>query len=219
MKKIIYGLISIITLAVTLTAAPTIKGPTGLIVVPTAESLKYKEFNVSMDYNYDPLVDKLDWFYKVNLGTFKNWELGIVGGVVPTEGVYVNAKYYLMSDNTRYPLSIALGFQGLSSLTESEVYLVASKKFQDGIRVHLGFTANFSKEEITPSVMGGLEYFLSNQTSILTDITGEEKIYLLNAGIRHEIFQDIYVRAAAIDILNENQDITYSFGMSYSHFL
>ena len=61
MKKIIYGLLAIIALTIQATAAPTLKGPTGLIVVPTAESLKYKEFNVSIDYNYDPLVDNLDW--------------------------------------------------------------------------------------------------------------------------------------------------------------
>ena len=61
------GLIVGILLGAVLTsislATSTISGPSGLISVPTAEALKYKEFNVSVDYNYSSLSeDNVDFF-------------------------------------------------------------------------------------------------------------------------------------------------------------
>ena len=37
-------------LSTSLFSAPTVNGSTGLIIVPTAEALKYKEGNIALDF-------------------------------------------------------------------------------------------------------------------------------------------------------------------------
>ncbi len=201
-------------------AVPTIHGATGLIMVPTAESLQYKQFNMGIDYVYGDIPKNDGLYYKANLGTFKSWELGIVGGKVPTEGVFVNVKYYLMSDNERFPLAIAIGSENLFSKDSTDVYMVASKKFQGGIGVHLGFKALFQKDELVPSIMGGAEYVLSNQWSVLADFNGERKKYMVNAGVRYFAWDDLSVNLSVLDIGHTVYTAPlYSIGVSYTKFL
>ncbi|MFT5171085.1 MAG: hypothetical protein ACI9BD_000857 [Candidatus Marinamargulisbacteria bacterium] len=201
-------------------AIPTIHGPTGLIAIPTAEALKYKEFNVGMDYMMGAQDEIQDWRYKLNLGTFQNWELGVVGGKTPTEGVFVNAKYYLMSDESRYPLAIAIGTENLSSNGNTSIYMVASKKFQESFDAHLGFRAIFGEKELDPTLMFGLEYFLNNKFSVIADIDGEGQNYTLNAGSLYYLSSHFVLRTAVIDLLNtKNEGTFYSFGLSFSKFL
>ena len=66
MKRIIITLLTIL-LSTLVHAIPTIQGPSGLITVPTAESLKYKEFNFAIDsiLNEDDKSQSL--YYKVIL--------------------------------------------------------------------------------------------------------------------------------------------------------
>ena len=156
----------------------------------------------------------------MNVGTFRSWELGVVGGRVPTEGVFVNAKYYLMSDNERFPLSLALGFSGLTSLSGSSLYMVTSKSFQGGIHGHLGFRTQFNQEQITPSIMGGVEYFLSNQLSFLGDFDGQDTHYLCNIGVKYTFWEDVYIRGAILDCMNQSsKGMLYSVGISCSKYL
>ncbi|NBV43159.1 hypothetical protein EBR96_10405, partial [bacterium] len=110
-KSIRLTLLGMLTLllstAVQLSAEPTINGPSGLVTMPTAESLEYQQFNFALDYKMANQVQER--FYSFNMGMFKNVELGITGGSTPTEGVFVNAKYFLISDNGRFPLTFAVG--------------------------------------------------------------------------------------------------------------
>jgi hypothetical protein len=201
-----------------LIAAPTLNGPTGLIMVPTAESLQYKEMNVGLDYKLSN--NKQRHFYKFNFGEFKGVELGIVGGSVPTEGVFVNAKYYLMSDNTRFPLSIALGVENLGAKNSTGVYMVASKKFQGGISGHFGFYAGFEEGiDLDPSIMGGAEWVLDNRISLLADVVGKRRKYTLNTGLRFAIYPDLQFRAAILDLGNNLDENIYTVGLTYSSFL
>lgn len=207
----------IIAQSVMVFSASTIKGPTGLVTMPTAEALKYKEVDFSLDYDISSASKNInEIYYKVNLGTFKNWELGIVGGTVPTEGVFLNAKYYLISDASRYPLSLAIGLQNLASRSSTNLYLVATQKFQGGLTGSLGFNFNFSIQDA--SLMAGLEYFATNQISLVTDVKGENKNYLWNAGLRYYLLPDLHVRVACLDITNVSNTF-YTFGISYSKFL
>jgi len=163
---------------------------------------------------------KEELYYKFNLGVLKNWEMGVVGGTVPSEGVFVNAKYYLMSDNSRFPLFLAMGFERLASLNKSEVYLIASKIFQGGLSGHFGFKARFHPEEIDPSIMGGVEYFYNNAFSVLADFTGETRVYMLNTGVRFYIIPEISLRLNIINLGNaENRGIFYTFGLVFLKFL
>ncbi|MCP4050324.1 MAG: YjbH domain-containing protein [bacterium] len=222
MKKypcfVIVILVVIFLLAQSINAAPTIFGPTGLIAIPTAESVKYKELSMAVDFIFAEALQQ-DWYYKMNLGTFEGCELGLTGGRYPEEGVFLNLKYYLMSDQARYPLSFAIGLENLTSLDNTSVYLVASKRFKGGLSAHLGFRSIFTTAELDPSIMGGIEYMLSNQLSILADFNGERKVYILNAGLHYYVTNDFSVRAAILDISNNRNSLFYTIGTSYSIFL
>jgi hypothetical protein len=217
MRKLILSL-GILFCAGSAMAAPTLNGPTGLIVVPTAESLQYKEMNVGLDYKLSS--GSQQHFFKFNFGEFKGVELGVVGGSVPTEGVFVNAKYYLMSDNTRFPLSIAIGAENLGAKNSTGVYMVASKKFQGGISGHFGFYAGFEEgADLDPSVMGGGEWILDNRISLLADVIGKRRKYTLNTGLRFAIYPDLQFRASILDVGNNLQENFYTLGLSYNAFL
>ncbi|NQY74852.1 MAG: hypothetical protein HRT90_08840 [Candidatus Margulisbacteria bacterium] len=219
-KRVAFLILCSTIFSVSTFGAATINGPTGLIEVPTAESLKYKEYNIVVDYNLSSdNSDVSALFYKANLGTFRGWELGIVGGEVPSEGVFVNAKYYLMSDNSQYPLSLALGMENLTSAALTNFYLVGTKLFSNGIHGHMGFKAHLSGD-LDASVMGGLEYFLDDQLSLLSDINGDRRIYKVNAGLRYLLSPDCMIRLAVIDIGSSHTAGTlFSFGVSFTGFL
>ena len=217
--KVFKSLIALCVIGSVVFASPTIYGPSGLISIPTAEALKYKEMNIALDY-YQDSEENTSQYYKLNLGTFENWEIGFVGGQTPTEGVYINAKYYLMSDKSRYPLSIAIGVDNIASQEKTGMYMVASKVFKGGLVGHFGFKTMFDHEEgIDPSIMGGTEFFFSDQFSILADINGEKKTYIVNAGLRFELMDNFHIRGFVMDVTKNREEQYFSLGISYSQFL
>jgi len=217
MKKLL--LLLSILYSTLLFAIPTIQGPSGLISVPTAESLKFKEFNIAVDSILNEDEKSQSLYYKVNLGTFQNWELGFVGGKTPTEGVFINAKYYLLSDNSKFPLSIAIGLQNLASKSLTDVYMVISKRFKGGFIGHFGFNANFSNKDIDPSIMGGVEYLLNEYISIIGDIDGKRQTYVGNAGVALYLTESFVIRGAVLDLGNNDKSRDISLGVSYTQFL
>lgn len=213
------ALLVVFLVAQPLSALSSIGGVSGLIRVPTAEALHYKEVSLSYDYIYADSADKDTYFYAINLGTFKNWELGVAGGSVPDEGLFLNAKYYLMSDESRYPVSIAVGAENLGSNTDSGIYMVASKIFQGGLSAHLGFKAVFN-DAINPSLMGGVEYFLTNELAILADVHEREDHYTVNGGILYYLTDDLVLRGSVLDARDvSSQGLSYSAGIAYSKYL
>ena len=199
MKKIF--LLFSLVLSTLIVASPTLYGPSGLVTIPTAEALKYKEFNLSVDNLWSKTnEDYDDWIYKVNLGTFENWEFGIVGGQVPTEGVFLNVKYYLMSDNSTQPLSFAIGSEKLTSTSDTSIYMVASKKFRPDLGFHFGFRAIFGEEALDPSFMTGVNYVFSDILEFMTDVNGQEDKYTVNASVQLYIIRDLAIRATITDL-------------------
>ncbi len=220
LRRLVLPILIALFLSLNAYASTSIYGPTGLIAIPTAEALKYKEVTVGYDYvlGANPALD--DWIYKLNIGTFQNWEIGIVGGRQPSEGVFVNAKYHLMSDTTRFPMMIAIGVENLASATRTDLYMVASKRFKGGFGAHLGFKANFNRTSVSPSVMAGFEYLFSNQLSVLADINGQDTSYFLNSGLYYELTPEVAVKGAVMDIFNSARlGVGYSFGVVLSRFL
>lgn len=216
--KILFGAFLSLVLGTSVFADPTLYGPSGLIVIPTAESLEYQQYNMALDYRTSGALNRP--YYKFNMGIFKNLELGFVGGAVPTEGVFINAKYFLISDNTRYPLSFAVGLQNLSSKSETGLYLVVSKKFQGGLNAHLGFNALFDTDELDPSLMGGVEYMINDRLALLADFSGKRKRYTVNGGARFAIYPDLSLRVSILDFGNTESNANYySIGVAYNRFM
>lgn len=186
-------------------ATPSLNGPTGLIDMPTADSLRYKEYNVGYDYLVATDDDDEDrHIYKLNLGTFEDWEFGVVGGTVPDEGVFLNLKYHIMDDQQEFPLAVAAGIENLASSENTSVYLVASKTLQGGWHGHFGFRALFA-DEIDASVMFGAEYFITDMMSVAADITGEDEHYELNVGYRFFMNDQVTWQVSVIDATDNNE--------------
>ena len=209
-----------------LIASPTVYGPTGLIEMPSAESIAYKQVNVAIDYsinNQDQATNETtnNFYYKFNLGSFENWELGILGGSFLDEGVFVNMKYFLMSNQEENPLSIAAGLERIGSKNDLATYLVTSKRFDGGLHGHFGFKAYF-QNNLYASAMIGVEYFSDEKISFLADITGEKNdAYVLNGGTKIFIDNDVAMRIYLIDITKSRsaKETLYTFGLSLSKYI
>ena len=210
-------------LSTSLFSAPTVNGSTGLIIVPTAEALKYKEGNIALDFLSGQDEDGkslTEWVYKMNLGTFENWELGVVGGTTPTEGMYLNVKYYLIADDSRLPLSIAIGSQNLSSSESTDVYMVASKKFRPDLGVHMGFRAVFSPGDLDPNFMSGINFLAKEELEFLADIDGRQDVYTINIGSRYYFQNNVSMHVYILDIGQRIENNTkVAIGITMSKFL
>lgn len=224
MKKSILFLIMIIMSSVTLVLGlPSLNGPTGLISMPTAEILTYKEYNAAYDYQFD--LDESDeslYYYKVNVGALENTELGFVGGSSPDEGVFLNFKWNLSSDTGRFPLKMALGFENITAKTESDFYIVASKRLSTDVGVHGGFKALFN-DNIDVSFMTGLDYSYSEKLLFMSDLTSQDdNLYYINAGVVYQVFvsedlQNVYARVSLENLLRNSGKNSYlNIGLSYT---
>ncbi len=205
----------------TLQATSSISGPTGLVTIPTAEALRYKEFNIGYDYILDEEnPDKDTWVYKLNIGTFQNIELGVVGGSDPTEGMFLNIKYYLTSGEERFPLQLAIGAQNLSSKDSSNIYMMSSKKIRQDIGIHFGFKAIFSDDDILPVLMGGTDFMFNEHIKVITDVNSDGEEYIWNSGIELFLTDTLAAKTTIIDLFSARDiDRTYSIGLSYNKFL
>ena len=203
-----------------LAASASFSGPTGLVTIPTAEAVKYREIEIAYDYALakDPLDDL--WRYRCNLGIFKSVEVGVVGGNEPKEGMFLNIKYYLTATEERLPLSLALGLKNLSSKNQSSFYMVASKKLRQDLNAHFGFEALFTETAVTPVMMGGFDYMIDENLKIMSDVNADEKDYFVNAAVEYYITRSLTLRAGALDLTSNNPvQSRYIVGLSYRKFL
>lgn len=221
MKKILLSLLCLLSLSTTAFATPSLSGTTGLITVPTAEALRYKEYSLAYDYVLDEnYANEDDWRYSVNIGTFHNIELGIIGGKTPTEGVYINAKYYLTGTEGRFPLSLALGVRNLTSDHLSDVYMVGSKKIRQDLSVHFGFQALFTTDNIKPAGLGGVDYMINDSLKLKADIDYSGDVYFFNTGAELFLTQYVTLRGNIVDMTEAKPTgRAFTLGMSFSKFL
>lgn len=212
--------IALIAFSSVLLAKQSIDGLSGLIQMPTAEVIKFQEFEIDADYDLN--VDSnnslyTNYQYKINIGTFENLEMGIVRGKIPAEGVYFNAKYLLLTEQNRYPLAVALGTKNIGSKTNSQAFLVLSKPFPQNIHMHLGFRAVF-EDKLRSAVMLGGEYIFNDFISAQAEILENSSNYSLNAGIYLKPFSNFHVRVSGLD-LNKEDLSRLNLGGGFSFFL
>jgi len=221
MKKYSLAILAITLATMTQVAAvsPTLTGASGLITMPTGEALKYKEVSIAYDHIFADKEKNDEWFYKANVGTFQNWELGVVGGSSPEEGMFLNTKYYLISDQSKNPFSVAVGVQNIASEDDADLYMAMSKRFMEGIGLHLGFKANFD-QEINPTIMAGADYYVTDRIQLMLDVTGEKEEYSGNIGGMLFITKELFIRGSIIDITeNLYEKRRSSIGIGFSKYL
>eukprot|EP01047_Picozoa_sp_COSAG01_P000157 COSAG01_NODE_2_length_63927_cov_1357.611941_42_plen_221_part_00 len=203
-KALLYFLSACFILTSNYLLATNFNGSTGLIYIPTAEALRYKECNVGFDYLLTQDKTQIDYKYKFNMGIYENVELGFSGGKYPEEGVFVNMKYYLMSTEERYPLKIAIGIDGLTSEKNTSAYMISSKRFNPEMAGHFGFNALFNKK-VTPGVLAGLSIYVTEIIELITDISGDGDEYTLNIGGKVSYSEYGTFQTSIIDVFDLNK--------------
>ncbi|MBH37690.1 hypothetical protein CL658_01520 [bacterium] len=207
-------------------ALPSINGTTGLITMPTADILKYREYNVAIDYNLNlDTRNPSEYYYKINVGALENTEVGFVGGSNPSEGVFINFKWHLSSNTGRFPLLMAIGFENLTSTHNSDFYIVSSKKIRSDLGLHGGFKALF-KEKVVPGFMAGIDYAYNESLLIFGDLTNTgDNYYTVNVSTLYKLSMgestdDLYLRASIQNLFGSGNDDTYfNLGICYFNIL
>jgi len=200
-------------------AFPSLSGSSGLINMPTADSLRYKEYNLGFAYYNDATAGTVCKYFG-NLGTFNGFELGFIGNT-EKEGVFLNMKYYMLSDKSSTPLALAFGIDNISSFSLTNLYLVLSKKMKPELDFHLGFLTNVSRGKIAPQLMIGGEYLLTKNLLFITDMVGENSSWNVSAGFRFFLASNLILNAAVTDISNSSGagSNTISVGLAYIDFM
>jgi len=172
---------------------PAINGPSGVVRIPSADVIPYKNFNIGCDFGATFLPgfasSESAVYYKMNLGTFHGVELGIVGGTEKNsgqirEGVFVNMKLSLSTGEEPYPMLLAIGVENLFSHTQTDVYMVATKYLKQGPRLTFGFMADFPDNKFRPLGMAGVEIPVGNAFFLTSDLLAGETLFQVDAGAR-----------------------------------
>ncbi len=208
MKKVILAIMIIGTIGWSI---PSMEGTNGLIHMPVAVSVKYKEFDIGANFQNSQTVKAGQYF--ANLGVFEGLELGIIGSS-QKEGVFINLKYYVLSDKSEYPLALATGVTGLSSYTNTNLFMVLSKSFPNKLSGHFGFRSNLNSPTIKADVMFGLEVKMSETLNFISDIIGSDNTWNLSTGLRIKLSNDWTLNGYLEDVLNSN-DSKFTLGCSY----
>ncbi len=199
-------------------ASPSSIGTNGLVNMPTAMSIKYKEFDLAANWRVVQNTSdgsRYQLNYISNLGIFDGVEAGFIGNN-QKEGVFPHIKFYMMSDKTAYPLALAAGLTNLSSHSRSDLYLVMSKKFPNNFFGHFGFTSNIIASSIKANIMFGIEASLSPYMSIIGDLIGSESTWNLSTGFRLKLSEDFLLNAYLEDIASSTVDkATFTLGLSW----
>lgn len=213
-------LISVLSLLVLLAAAaqafpkvfpsPALNGPTGVVRIPSADIIPYKNFNLGADFGRalaSSGSEESAISYKMNLGAFHGLELGVVGGTERNssqlrEGVFVNMKLSLAAGDEPYPLRLALGVDNLFSRNQTDVYMVATKYFQQGVKGSFGFMADFPESRFRPLGMAGVEVPLGETLIVAGDAFLGETVVQVNAGAKLYLSPIFSFSVSGLNLLN-----------------
>lgn len=133
-------------------AEPTIEGPSGLLVSPTADVATPESAWIGGNYiqwkGND--IDSTIWTYTITGGISENFELGAMGTFAQDadDGFGVNAKYLLMKEDPKMPgVACGIVYTDVGN-TVTRLYLVGSKYY----------TADNNSTQKAMSFHGGVGY-------------------------------------------------------------
>jgi hypothetical protein len=191
---------------------PNVIGSTGVVRIPSADVIPYKNVEFGLDIGSNYAADKFSLLYKFNLGIFQGMELGCVGmdngmGAMQ-EGVFINMKYSLATDTSPYPLLLAIGVENLASYNRCDVYMMATKYFPNSARLHFGFLGDFpglNESRFRPLGALGFDFpFFSERLYFLTDMLAGESLFELNPGFRWYISDSIALNLTGLNVLADD---------------
>lgn len=170
-------------------------GYTGLINMPTADTLGFGDYNISANY----IMRNPGFLLNAHFGLFDRLELGVVGGVpsVGFSGFAGNLKYQLIKPTVKMPTSLAVGLNliGLARdtklITGNSLYMVLSQDFNwqmpdksiyNLFSGHVGFSGNIENSRI----MIGLDVPITEYVNLEGEFLGKTSSFdeMINVGIK-----------------------------------
>ncbi len=197
------------------TASPSFLGPTGLVKIPTADSLSKDEYNLGA---FVVSADEGGDFTTVtgNIGIVKNLEAGITY-IKPEDisgKVWLNAKYTLMPETTKNP-AIAGGVIDLTDEIDTTAYFVISKAFGHSVDTSLGeitsprFHIGVGGGQFD-GLFGGVSAGLGERFTIMAEYDSED----INLGARYAASPEVRIHLGTFDGLSD-----VGLGVSYNKYL
>ncbi|PIS29445.1 hypothetical protein COT42_05310 [Candidatus Saganbacteria bacterium CG08_land_8_20_14_0_20_45_16] len=188
-----------------------LNGSSGLIRIPSADIIPYKNFNLGGAYGQtlpdNGASNEATAYYMMNLGTFHGVEVGIVGGTNKgssqvREGVFVNMKLALSTGDEPDPMLLAIGVENLFSYSQTDVYMVATKYFKQGPKLTFGFQGDFPGNRFRPLGMAGIEFPIGDTMYLLSDLIAGETLMQVNGGLRLYLTPIFSVTLSGLNLAN-----------------
>lgn len=193
MKKLAYAAILAVFMGtVTVSAAPSVNGSTGMINAPTADVLQEGQFSLGYYHLKDGGVGVFDTNLTGRL------EVGAAGFRYDGQDskTLVNAKYGVIPETVLTP-GLAIGVEDAGNVKERSVYAVASKGLPFGFRVHVG-TGNGQYDGIFAGIekrLSPLGMITGNNVFPTTSLIAEYDGKYMNYGARVSVVPGLKVDA------------------------
>ncbi len=208
-------LLTVCVLVGTAGAAPSFFGYTGLVRIPTADSLNKDEYNLAaFAVNADEGADST--VFAANLGLLPNLEVGFAR-IKPDEGsgeTWINAKYTFMPETSKNP-AVAGGVVDLTGESDTTAYIVLSKAFGHGVKTSLGeitsprFHIGVGGGQFD-GIFGGVSATLGDRFTLMAEYDSED----VNWGARLAVTPEVRVHFGAFDGLDD-----VGLGVSFNKYL
>jgi hypothetical protein len=200
--RITWALIGALGLALAgrVSAAPSFFGPTGDLVIPTADTLAQNSWNAHV-HALDA-SGNTETTFGVNYGLAKQLEVGITGFHVRGIGTKAlfNAKYTVLPEKAKVP-GIALGGLDMAAQIGSDpgIYVVASKSLSSllgangplakyNLRGHLGYGA---KSVFNDDIFGGVDVQITPKIQAMAEWLNGDLFaggrFGISSGVRAEL--------------------------------
>lgn len=195
-------------------ASPSFRGYSGLVVVPTADTLNMGEFSFGAMAEDVGDFDASDLF--VNYGPADNLEIGFnsisLSGVDDRETI-INTKYRFLTESETKP-GIAFGLIDLTNEIEATGYMVASKSLARGVSIfdnditnmrgHIGFGGGR-----LDGLFLGLSAFVGNRVMFSLEWDSKDT----NLGFRFTPVRGLRLHAALFDVGGRDD---FGLGISFT---
>ncbi len=184
-------------------ASPSLLGPSGLLLIPTAEALGVSQWNVGGSVLSSDSEDVTALY--ANVGVLKGLEVGAAR--VKPEGTsgetVVNAKL-LLPQPIPVKLAVAVGVIDITDQVDTTPYVVVSHTLGGGLilrhgalsspQVHVGLGGGQ-----LDGLFGGVSAKIGDRLDVMAEYDGSQ----INLGARLPVARNVEVTAAALDGLND----------------
>lgn len=189
-------------------AWPSVGGPTGLILTPTADTLHNGGFNFGLFRRSD--VNYLSF----NMSMMDNLEFGVTGASADHRSdVWANVKFRLVPESRQYP-AVAVGVTDLLDDQDRGAYVVITKTLPEirmrgslGVTSRGGLIASVAKElnsvSISSSRKGG-----GPGTTFMAEIDGSDLNLGVGIGLTPNLRANVYLvdmRSAVLGVAYESK--------------